>query len=416
MRAYNLTMRIERKNGTPEKSSRGSMVVVSHVVPRSHTGNAGQNYQSAQVAVWQEDWDVTCVLRWGRSSELEQSESTVPLIPLAVSKGRSMRSLARRFLGFVARRYFPGLPDLSFRTEIEQNKEAVDALRGADVIVLQWQEFAMHAAFFRKLNPRAQIVGVLHDVVSQSLSRKAARSTSIKNRLKFAVAQRAARGFEKKVVCSCDSLIVLSLKDRMLLPQGSAEVHVVPPAITVPWNVERSPIRGRVMMVAGWREEDITGVHWFAREVLPRVQAAAVSIDVHLVGKMRPEVAEEMSELGFTPRGFVDDLSAEYASAAVAIVPLQLGAGVKFKTVEAILHRVPVVATTVGAEGVTGFEGTSEVSVNAEEFARRLRRFLTDATRAQENANRLHAEVEQWHGLAAFRDAAHRVPRAVGRS
>ncbi len=39
--------------------------------------------------------------------------------------------------------------------------------------------------------------------------------------------------------------------------------------------------------------------------------------------------------------GFVDDLGAEYAAAAVALVPVLQGAGVKFKTVEALLPRRP---------------------------------------------------------------------------
>ena len=54
--------------------------------------------------------------------------------------------------------------------------------------------------------------------------------------------------------------------------------------------------------------------------------------------------------------GFVDDLEAEYGAASLAVVPLRRGAGVKFKTIEALLRGVPVVATPVGAEGIGGPE------------------------------------------------------------
>ena len=50
--------------------------------------------------------------------------------------------------------------------------------------------------------------------------------------------------------------------------------------------------------------------------------------------------------------GFVEDLAEEYAASAVALVPVLQGAGVKFKTIEALLHGTPTVTTTVGAEGV----------------------------------------------------------------
>ena len=41
----------------------------------------------------------------------------------------------------------------------------------------------------------------------------------------------------------------------------------------------------------------------------------------------------------------------------VAIAPLRFGAGVKLKTVEALQYGVPVVATTVGAEGLEDLQG-----------------------------------------------------------
>ena len=46
--------------------------------------------------------------------------------------------------------------------------------------------------------------------------------------------------------------------------------------------------------------------------------------------------------------------AAEYAAAAVALVPVLQGAGVKFKTIEALCHGVPLVTTTVGRRGHRG--------------------------------------------------------------
>ncbi|TNU60721.1 glycosyltransferase family 4 protein, partial [Bacillus velezensis] len=50
--------------------------------------------------------------------------------------------------------------------------------------------------------------------------------------------------------------------------------------------------------------------------------------------------------------GFVPSLEPWYAQASVFVAPLLSGAGVKFKTVDAMLRGVPVVATPVGAEGI----------------------------------------------------------------
>jgi glycosyltransferase involved in cell wall biosynthesis len=66
--------------------------------------------------------------------------------------------------------------------------------------------------------------------------------------------------------------------------------------------------------------------------------------------------------------GFVDDLEPEYAAAWVCVVPLREGAGVKFKTIESLIRGVPVVTTTVGAEGIEGPDLFSGVTDDAEEF------------------------------------------------
>jgi glycosyltransferase involved in cell wall biosynthesis len=50
--------------------------------------------------------------------------------------------------------------------------------------------------------------------------------------------------------------------------------------------------------------------------------------------------------------GMVDDLAGEYLAASVALVPLRAGSGLKVKLIEALAHGVPVVSTSVGAEGV----------------------------------------------------------------
>nr|WP_255443776.1 glycosyltransferase family 4 protein [Tessaracoccus sp. MC1679] len=155
-------------------------------------------------------------------------------------------------------------------------------------------------------------------------------------------------------------------------------------------------------MVASWRQEDLTGLRWFLDEVLPLVQGAGVEPDIHLIGRMAEEAQAQLRNEPITISGFVPSITSEYESAAVAIVPLQLGAGVKFKTVEAILHRVPIVTTPVGAEGVRGLEGTAKVSGAAAAFADRLAWILRDPAAAQAEADALAEEVAKLHSMAAF--------------
>ena len=53
----------------------------------------------------------------------------------------------------------------------------------------------------------------------------------------------------------------------------------------------------------------------------------------------------------------------------VSIAPLRYGAGVKGKVVEAMRHGLPVVGTSVAAEGIPEGDGAAMVANTAAEFA-----------------------------------------------
>ena len=88
----------------------------------------------------------------------------------------------------------------------------------------------------------------------------------------------------------------------------------------------------------------------------------------------------------WTLAGFVDDLEEEYAAAAVVAVPLHHGAGVKFKTIEALVRAVPVVSTPVGAEGIGDGSRYAGFTDNPSEFAEALLNVVDDWAKAEAKA------------------------------
>jgi glycosyltransferase involved in cell wall biosynthesis len=95
--------------------------------------------------------------------------------------------------------------------------------------------------------------------------------------------------------------------------------------------------------------------------------------------------------------GFVDDLSALYARAAVVCCPLLTGAGTRIKIIEAAAHGKAIVSTTLGAEGLQ-FRDGSEILLRdgAENFARACVHMLQDpATReTMGSAARVQARLQ----------------------
>lgn len=92
------------------------------------------------------------------------------------------------------------------------------------------------------------------------------------------------------------------------------------------------------------------GAEWLIREILPRLPAA---IRLWLVGPCTEAFHRRMNAVpGVTATNRVDRVEPYYARAKICVVPLRAGGGTRIKILEAFALGVPVVSTTMGAEGL----------------------------------------------------------------
>ena len=92
--------------------------------------------------------------------------------------------------------------------------------------------------------------------------------------------------------------------------------------------------------------------------------------------------------------GLVDEIDEELARADVEIVPIRSGGGTRVKVIEAFAHRVPVVSTPVGCEGLEVSDGVHLlVADEPGDFAAACARLLRDGVlreRLTQEAYRLY--------------------------
>lgn len=109
------------------------------------------------------------------------------------------------------------------------------------------------------------------------------------------------------------------------------------------------------------------------------------------------------------------NLATVYDEIRVAVVPTRYGAGVKTKTVEALQYGVPVVATTVGAEGlpVQGLDAV-EIADDPVVFAERVVLLHSQESRwnAARDAIRAFVTARNLRSAGAWVDALHRAQLA----
>ena len=115
---------------------------------------------------------------------------------------------------------------------------------------------------------------------------------------------------------------------------------------------------GRTLLFVGslGYEPNEDAVAWFLSAVWPRLRTAGLRLRV--VGPDAPERLRRMSRRsGVELVGWAADLRPHYEAATLCIAPVRAGAGTRIKLLEAAVHGVPIVSTTLGAEGLGMADG-----------------------------------------------------------
>ncbi|MGA9970331.1 MAG: glycosyltransferase, partial [Candidatus Acidiferrales bacterium] len=86
-------------------------------------------------------------------------------------------------------------------------------------------------------------------------------------------------------------------------------------------------------------------------DIWPRIRAQLPSAELLLVGNNLPS-GLGVGQNGVMRVGFVADLHPVFANCRVAVSPVRFGTGIKTKNLSALSHGVPLVTTTVGADGI----------------------------------------------------------------
>jgi glycosyltransferase involved in cell wall biosynthesis len=195
------------------------------------------------------------------------------------------------------------------------------------------------------------------------------------------------RRIERRIVTRAASVIVCSSLDRDRL--GAGNVRVVPNTYELvagqaaPNAGAAARDRAPVLLTVGLLtyEPNRDGVRFFAQQVLPLVRQQRPEAVFRVVGRydIETNVAAFRGLPGVSVAGEIPDLTPELENADVVVVPVRFGGGTRIKILEAFAHGIPVVSTTVGAEGLDVEDGRHLLLADrAEDLARGCLRVLDD--------------------------------------
>jgi glycosyltransferase involved in cell wall biosynthesis len=99
--------------------------------------------------------------------------------------------------------------------------------------------------------------------------------------------------------------------------------------------------------------------NWVLDKVLPLVQSQIPDIHLYIVGKNADISLRDAASDYVTIIGKIPSVLPFLCHANVSLVPLMFESGTRFKILEAAVCRVPIVSTTLGAEGLPVIHGSN---------------------------------------------------------
>jgi glycosyltransferase involved in cell wall biosynthesis len=211
----------------------------------------------------------------------------------------------------------------------------------------------------------------------------------------YSLAQwRKLKRYEALVMRQCDAVAAVAEADRRTLLglAPEATIGVVPNGVDTTYFSGLAMASDRsgalafsvpTLVFSGTLDfrPNVDAVTWFVREVLPHVRARRPDARLLVVGKRPAPALRRLADEGaLVLTGEISDVRPYLAGAAVYAVPMRIGGGVRLKLLEALALELPIVSTTMGAEGLVDLRAGEHclISDDAVGFAEATLRLLDD--------------------------------------
>ena len=167
--------------------------------------------------------------------------------------------------------------------------------------------------------------------------------------------------FEAHAVAQADAVTVVSHDDAAMLQRLIPTLYatVIPNGVDTNFfartAVTATHYSRPTIVFSGTLDyrPNVDAVRWFVHEVMPLIRHHVADVDFVVVGRRPTAELYTMQAAGLvTLTGEVVDTRPYLCGAAVYVVPMRIGGGVRLKVLEAMSLALPIVSTTLGVEGI----------------------------------------------------------------
>ena len=138
---------------------------------------------------------------------------------------------------------------------------------------------------------------------------------------------------------------------RSLIPE--AKLYLLPLIMDKKGTEKSFTERQDIIFIGGYQHSpNVDAVQYFVKETMPILRKKLPGVCLYIVGSKPPAEVQALACGDIFVTGYVKDLTLLLDKMRVSIAPLRYGAGVKGKIGTALASGLPVVATSIAAEGM----------------------------------------------------------------
>jgi glycosyltransferase involved in cell wall biosynthesis len=307
---------------------------------------------------------------------------------------------------FLFQSILTGQPFLIARDYVPEMVDKIEALLkeiSFDAVHADQLWMAQYAQEVKKFCPDISLTLDQHNAVFLIPKRLADGESNPVKRWFFHLESTRLKRYESTICDQFDDVVWVTDEDRQEVnPQsiGSKSSSVIPicvePTPTKVAHINKQQPRITFLGGLHW-PPNAQGIVWFFKEIFPHIKAEIPETILTVIGKNPPS---ELYGNSVETTGYVPDLEPYLKEPGVFIVPLLAGGGMRVKILDAWNWGIPIVSTTIGAEGIIAIDQVNMLiadSPNA--FAKATIRLLKEpelAMRLVENGRQTLKTQYNW--------------------
>ncbi len=286
-----------------------------------------------------------------------------------------------------------------------------------DVIHCEGAFTAYYIDIIRKYTSAPAIVRT-HNVEWLIWYRLARNTKNLLKKVYLFILVKRLKAFETEYYNKFDAIACIANEDAALL----TKMGIAKPKYTIPASIDTDfPHAAEVQNTNDFHiissmdwQPNVEAVDWFLENIWPKAYALNNDIRLHVAGKNTPKRLMEANIPGITFYGTVSSAADFMLSHGTMLVPLLSGGGMRVKIIEAMALGKCIVASSIGAEGISATNNDNILIANTiDEWCERILAIAHKKTLTLPIAQAAQSYAKAHYGIKVVAEQYHKLYKSL---